>query len=92
MTMAKSPTWQTDSDRRRRSTAPVEQLNEALNLIGFYCRDNMPDGFEFRLHITNKEMRCEVEEPDGDDAEGWEADESNPVVDACDYANHAQYD
>jgi hypothetical protein len=37
-------------------------------------------------------MWCELEEPDGNDAEGWEADESNPVVDACDYANHAQYD
>ncbi|WP_417459079.1 hypothetical protein [Kordiimonas sp.] len=76
-------TMELESDMTRNQS---EELTAALNLIGDYCSRNLMDGWELKVRVSNSEMSCDLEDPDGDDVTDWESGDLNSVVDACDYS------
>lgn len=66
------------------------KLRDALNLIGDYCRGNLPDGWMITLEVSNEEMCCELTDPTGDVAEGWESGECDAITDCCSHAIDAE--
>ena len=69
-----------------------QELKAALNLIGEYCREHLPDGWEISVLVNNEEMSVTLTDPDGDDHDGFESGEDCVIVDACDHARNTQDD
>ena len=68
------------------------ELRDAMNLIGKYCSEQLPDGWMISLEVTSEEMNCELSDPNGDAHDGWDSGERNAIVDCCDYALHTAFD
>lgn len=66
------------------------ELNDALNLIGEYCSQNLMDRWTFSIHCDNDEMRVELTDPEGNDRDDWQVEPISPVVDACDFSQQIE--
>ena len=69
-----------------RSSICANELQDAINLIGQYCAEQMPLGWQLTIIADSEEVTCELTDPAGEEINDWEGDEHNPVIDACTYA------
>lgn len=78
-----------NTDPLSRNTS--KELRDALNLIGEYCCNNLPDGWQLTINLNSEKVSLDLTDPSGNDAQDWDSCDGYTLVDACDYAQQKEF-